>query len=145
MLIRIINGTYGHSPKLPDGRKSPYVIPTNRKSGPIDVEKKEAERLVEAGIAEYVTEQPKKAEKAEDPQNQSTEQTEPDLGSMSVNELKAHAQELGIDTAKLKTKAALIEAIVIAVGDATFPESEEETPVVEADQLPEFDAQDVVD
>ena len=54
MLIHVINGTYGHRPILPDGKRSEYVVPTTRSDPPIDVDEKEAQRLVNAGVAEYV-------------------------------------------------------------------------------------------
>ena len=54
MLIHIINGTYGHRPILPNGEYSNYVVPVTRADLPIDVDEKEAARLVDGGIAEYV-------------------------------------------------------------------------------------------
>lgn len=57
MLIQIINGTYGYRPMiLKKDHKEPseYVVPTTRNDPPIDVDEKEAKRLVEAGVAEYV-------------------------------------------------------------------------------------------
>lgn len=54
MLIQIINGTYGHRPTLFGGKRSDYVVPVTRNDPPIDVDEKEAERLVSAGVAEYV-------------------------------------------------------------------------------------------
>lgn len=142
MKILITNGTYGHSPILPDGRKSRYVVPVNRKTGPIDVDPEEAARLVEAGVAEYVTDEPAKAAKApEAPAKETTaEETVTghldgtDLESMSFAELKALAQDMGIETGKIKSKAGLIEAITAV---------EVEAPA--EDDLPELSAQDVVD
>ena len=157
MLIQITNGTYGHTPILPDGRKSRYVVPVNRKTGPIDVEPEEAARLVEAGVAEYVTDEPAKAAKApeapaEEPApveetEAPAEETEApaeetitghldgtDLESMTFAELKALAQDMGIETGKIKSKAAMIEAITAV---------EVEAPA--EDDLPELSAQDVVD
>ncbi len=54
MLIRIINGIYGHRPKLANGKTSNYIVPITRDDLPIDVEDKEAKRLVDGCIAEYV-------------------------------------------------------------------------------------------
>jgi hypothetical protein len=140
MLIRIINGTYGHSPMLPDGRKSPYVVPVNRKTGPIDVEPKEADRLVEAGVAEYVADEPVH-DMTEAPEviPESKEETitghldGADLESMSFSDLKVLAKDMGIDTGKIKSKAAMIQAI-----------SEVEV-TASAEELPDLDAQDVID
>lgn len=149
MLIQITNGTYGHTPILPDGRKSRYVVPVNRKTGPIDVEPEEAARLVEAGVAEYVTDEPAKAAKAPEAPAEEPAAEEPeapaeetvtghldgtDLESMTFAELKALAQDMGIETGKIKSKAAMIEAITAV---------EVEAPA--EDDLPELSAQDVVD
>lgn len=147
MLIQITNGTYGHTPILPDGRKSRYVVPVNRKTGPIDVDPEEAARLVEAGVAEYVTDEPAKAAKAPEapaeaakaPESPSEETVTghldgTDLESMTFAELKALAQDMGIETGKIKSKAAMIEAITAV---------EVEAPA--EDDLPELSAQDVVD
>ena len=157
MKILITNGTYGHSPILPDGRKSRYVVPVNRKSGPIDVDPEEAARLVEAGVAEYVNDEPAKAAKAPEAPAEETapveeteapaEETESpaeetvtghldgtDLESMTFAELKALAHDMGIETGKIKSKAAMIEAITAV---------EVEAPA--EDDLPELSAQDVVD
>ena len=161
MLIQITNGTYGHTPILPDGRKSRYVVPVNRKTGPIDVEPEEAARLVEAGVAEYVTDEPAKAAKApeapaEEPADEEPEAPaeEPvaeeleapaeetvtghldgtDLESMTFAELKALAQDMGIETGKIKSKAAMIEAITAVEVEAPADED-----------LPELNAEDVVD
>ncbi len=57
MLIQITNGTYGYRPMiLKKDHKEPseYVVPITRNDPPIDVDGKEAKRLVEAGVAEYV-------------------------------------------------------------------------------------------
>ena len=137
MLIRITNGTYGHSPILPDGSKSRYVVPVTRKSGPIDVDPDEAARLVELGVAEYVTGEPVKAEKAPEAPAEETVTGHldgTDLESMSFAELKALAQDMGIETGKIKSKAAMIEAITAV---------EVEAPA--EDDLPDLNAQDVVD
>lgn len=147
MLILITNGTYGHSPILPSGKKSPYVVPVNRKSGPIDVEKGEAERLVKAGVAEYVTGTPAKEAKAPEPESSGNApemeiktETETgdvkgtDLEGMTFSELKALAQEMGIETGKIKSKAAMIQAI-----------SEQTEESIPAGDLPDLNAQDVVD
>ena len=53
MLIRIINGPYGHRPTLSNGEKSNFIVPITRNDLPIEVDEKEAQRLVDAGIAQY--------------------------------------------------------------------------------------------
>ena len=106
MLILITNGTYGHSPLLPDGSKSRYVVPVNRKSGPIDVDPDEAKRLVEAGVAQYVNAEPT-AETEKDIETPDAVEME----GMSFAQLKELANELGIDTGGIKSKASMIKAI----------------------------------
>lgn len=57
-----------------------------------------------------------------------------DLEAMTYNELKAMAQDMGIETGKLKSKAAMIEAITQAM------------PGLPADDdLPDLTPQDVID
>ena len=135
MLILITNGTYGHSPMLPDGRKSPYVVPVNRKNGPIDVESEEAARLVEEGIAEYVTgETAGKPQIAEEKPEGEALKNETPLEEMTFAQLKEIAKGMGIDVGKIKSKAALIEALSADAGEGE-----------DAEALPDLDAQDVVD
>ena len=137
MLIRITNGTYGHSPILPDGSKSRYVVPVTRKSGPIDVDPDEAARLVELGVAEYVTgEAVTEPQKADIPAEVEELEKDVPLEEMTFTQLKEIAKGLGIDTGKIKSKAAMIEAI--------SAEAEEGIPA-DDDQAPDLNAQDVVD
>lgn len=53
-LIRIINGTYGYRPLLPNGKRSPYVMPKTSADRPFEVEEEEAKRLVALKVAAYV-------------------------------------------------------------------------------------------
>jgi len=55
-----------------------------------------------------------------------------DLEAMSFADLKAMAQEIGIDTGKIRSKAGMIDAITAAQMDS-------------GDDFPELTAQDVVD
>lgn len=50
-LIKIINGTYGHRPLLPNGKLSPYIVSVTRADKPIEVPDEEAQRLIRKGIA----------------------------------------------------------------------------------------------
>lgn len=137
MLILITNGTYGHTPTLPNGKKSRYVVPVSRKTGPIDVDPDEAARLVEAGVAEYVTDEPVAVPQtnAVEPEGAELETGTP-LEEMTFAQLKEIAKGLGIDTGKIKSKAAMIEAI----------SAETETGIpADDDQAPNLNAQDVVD
>lgn len=128
MLVKIISGTYGHRPILPNGQKSHYVIPVKPGNPPIDVEEAEGERLIGLGVAEAV-----QAENIKAPGKEAAE-TAPEaenkgvsLEEMSFNELKALAQENGVDVSGIRSKSGLIEAITAA------------------EEAPSFDAQDVVD
>lgn len=137
MLIRITNGTYGHSPILPDGSKSRYVVPVTRKSGPIDVDPDEATRLVELGVAEYVIGEPvTEPQKADITAEGEELEKDVPLEEMTFTQLKEIAKGLGIDVGKIKSKAAMIEAI--------SAEAEEGIPA-DDDQAPDLNAQDVVD
>lgn len=128
MLVKIISGTYGHRPILPNGQKSHYVIPVRAGEAPIDVTEAEGERLIGLGVAEAVQAEKIKApkqepvEKAPEAENEGTR-----LEDMSFNELKALAQETGVDVSGIRSKSGLIEAINAA------------------EEAPSFDAQDVVD
>ena len=128
MLVKIISGTYGHRPILPNGQKSHYVIPVRAGEAPIDVTEAEGERLIGLGVAEAVQAEKIKApkqepvEKAPEAENEGTR-----LEDMSFNELKAIAQETGVDVSGIRSKSGLIEAINAA------------------EEVPSFDAQDVVD
>lgn len=129
MLVRIISGTYGHRPILPNGKKSHYVIPVKAGEAPIDLDKAEADRLIGLGVAEAVKTEENKAPETEAPEGASESKTEGlSLEEMSFNELKTLAQEKGIDIGGIRSKAGLVEAIT-----------------AEAEELPSFDAQDVVD
>lgn len=68
----------------------------------------------------------------EGPENGKIEGTA--LEDMSFADLKAYAQELGIETGKIRSKAAMIEAISAYAEDG-----------IPADDLPDLSPQDVVD
>lgn len=128
MLVKIISGTYGHRPILPNGQKSHYVIPVRAGEAPIDVEKAEGERLIGLGVAEAVQAEKIKAPKQEPVEKAPEAENEGvSLDEMSFNELKALAQENGVDVSGIRSKSGLIEAINAA------------------EEAPSFDAQDVVD
>ena len=128
MLVKIISGTYGHRPILPNGQKSHYVIPVRAGEAPIDVEEAEGERLIGLGVAEAVQAEKIKAPKQEPVEKDPEAENEGvSLEEMSFNELKALAQENGVDVSGIRSKSGLIEAINAA------------------EEAPSFDAQDVVD
>ena len=128
MLVKIISGTYGHRPILPNGQKSHYVIPVRAGEAPIDVTEAEGERLIGLGVAEAVQAEKIKAPKQEPVEKAPEAENEGvSLEDMSFNELKALAQENGVDVSGIRSKSGLIEAINAA------------------EEAPSFDAQDVVD
>ena len=128
MLVKIISGTYGHRPILPNGQKSHYVIPVRAGEAPIDVTEAEGERLIGLGVAEAVQAEKIKAPKQEPVEKAPEAENEGvSLEDMSFNELKALAQENGVDVSGIRSKSGLIEAINAA------------------EEVPSFDAQDVVD
>ena len=122
MKVLIINGAYGYVPKLPNGEPGQYVLSITRADGPIDLDEKEAKRLVDEGIARYVEDEPtdspvpfEAVDEADDtPLEEAVQEDEeePDFEAMSFAELKAYAQNNGIENVgKYRSKAALIEAI----------------------------------
>jgi hypothetical protein len=133
MLIHIISGTYGYCHVNANGIRS--VTPVDRFSDPIDVDEAEAKRLVELGVAEYVNAAPpvlaaadptfpeesgaEDADTSEVPEDSGDE----DLESLSFNELKEIAKGLGIETGKIRSKAAMINEIILArtAQDDSFP------------------------
>jgi len=128
MLVKIISGTYGHRPILPNGQKSHYVIPVRAGEAPIDVTEAEGERLIGLGVAEAVQAEKIKAPKQEPVEKAPEAENEGvSLEEMSFNELKALAQENGVDVSGIRSKSGMIEAINAA------------------EEAPSFDAQDVVD
>ncbi len=153
MLIHIINGTYGHRPKLANGEDSPFVVPVTRRDPPIAVDDQEAARLVEAGIAEYVnaeavatadapSEQKNRGgnipgnedgvEGAQTPENvPSPSENQEFTTDMRVDELRAAMRERGIAVKIGMKKADMVDALNSA------PEDGEE--------LPDLTAQDVVE
>ena len=115
--IEIICGTYGYRP---DGSKHP--IPIDR-GGICEVSEEEAQRLFALCVARPAEETPPAGEDGSgagaDPSNsgegaEGTESAHLDpeqLKTLTNAKLTELAKEMGIDTAKLKTKAQLIAAI----------------------------------
>lgn len=108
-MVEIIKGTFGYF----DGRR---VVPVTIKDGPQNWDHDLERRLVARGIARYVDANEPAQKPAEAPMEEPVEveepQTEePDFTKMTVKQLKAVAEEMGIDTKPLKKKADLIAAI----------------------------------
>lgn len=144
-MIKIVKGVYGYVDK------HGFVRPKDCNSEPFVTSPEQEARLVKLGVAEYVDE-PEKAEpvnepaQVQSPQNdEAVARLDPEqLKELTNAELKAMAEDMGIDTAKLKTKAQLIEAITAV---DVVPSSDEDSEGVEDDgeAPPAFDAAEAVE
>lgn len=140
--IEITNGTYGYRP---EGSKHP--VPIDR-GGICEVPDEEAQRLYRMGVARPVQENPAPAvaTPSEGEEIDGASVTPPAVENGAEGEEIAHldaeqlkeltnaklrelAEEMGIDTAKLKTKAQLIAAITdVPLEDAISEEDDGEQP-----------------
>lgn len=126
MLVKIVNGIYGHRPKLANGRMSEYVVPVSRYDPPINVDEEEAKRLVDAGVAEYAQKAPETApaapedtgaenvpaEEEEAPEAQETaEEGIVYSVNMKADELRAAMRENGLPVHSGMTKAQMADAL----------------------------------
>lgn len=144
-MIKIVKGVYGYVDK------HGFVRPKDCNSKPFETSPEQEARLVKLGVAEYVDE-PEKAEPVNEPaQVQSPEigeeaaHLDPDqLKELTNAELKKMAEEMSIDTAKLKTKAQLIEAIT-AVDVVPGPDEDSEGMEDDGEAPPTFDAAEAVE
>lgn len=106
-LIHIINGTYGHRPVLPNGKRSHYVVPTTRQDPPIEVDDEKARELVEGGIAEYVEAvQETKAEPEKAPETKKPETKKPETKPQTKGTAKKSTPAKG----KAEDKAPVLTA-----------------------------------
>lgn len=144
-MIRIIKGVYGHVDE------HGFVRPKDCNSDPFKASPEQEARLVKAGVAAYVDEPVKVPTVNEPAQVQSPKNDEAaahldpeQLKELTNAELKTMAEDMGIDTAKLKTKAQLIEAITAV---DVVPGSDEDSEGVEDDgeAPPAFDAAEAVE
>ena len=120
-MVEIIKGTFGFF----DGRR---VIPVSAKDGPQSWDPDLEQRLVARGIARYVGEAEEPAQAATEAPEEVTElQTEEvDISKMTVKQLKAVAEQMGIDAKSLRKKSDLIAAIE----DAAPPAFDAEDAIV---------------
>lgn len=113
--VKIIFGSYG----LPDGRRGVKLIDCGQTC---EVDDAEAARLVALGVAAVVVATPQEAESAtgtgentpapETPQAPAIGSLDPEqLSTMTNADLKKLAEDLGLDTAKLRVKADFVAAI----------------------------------
>ena len=121
-LIKLIQGAYGY--RAPGSLVTELVT---TKSDPFEVDDKEAKRLISLGVAQYAeiavatpqkevidpaTGENTPPEGEGENGQKKPDQTKPEYGDfMTVAELKAYADEQGIEYEDRTTKAKLIEAI----------------------------------
>lgn len=124
--------------KTKDGRSPIYpgsVAEVDDRDGKLMVERGVAEETGRPAAVGTIHQAPTQVPSENPPaipnaQNEPSEGENDELESMSFNELKALAKEMGIETGKIKSKAGMIQAIHEAGA---------------ADQPPVFDAQEVVE
>lgn len=144
-MIRIIKGVYGHVDE------HGFVRPKDCNSKPFETSPEQEARLVKAGVAAYV-EEPVKAPPVNEPaqvpipkSDEAIAHLDPDqLKELTNAELKKMAEEMSIDTAKLKTKAQLIEAIT-AADVVPGPDEDSEDLEDDGETPPAFDAAEAVE
>lgn len=144
-MIKIVKGVYGYVDK------HGFVRPKDCNSEPFETSPEQEERLVRLDVAEYVGEPAKVPAVGESAQVQIPKNDEavahldPDqLKELTNAELKKMAEEMSIDTAKLKTKAQLIEAIT-AVDVVPGPDEGSEEMEDDGEAPPTFDAAEAVE
>lgn len=142
LTVKIKSGAYG----LNTGDR---VITKDRMSEPFSLDDAEAKRLVSLGVAEIITEgvatggngeetNPPSVNPADD-ENGSNGENEggndidghldaEQLEEMTIKELKALAEDMGIDTGKFKVKADYIQAIVAVEVSAPADDENGENP-----------------
>ena len=122
-------------------------------SGPFECDDVQAARHVGAGVAEYVT-QPEPQDMGQDepePQDMGQDEPEPsgdsgkmighldpaDLETMTIENLKKLAEDMGVDVSKCKKKADIVAAIA-----AVEVEVDEADALDDSDELPDLNAAD---
>ncbi len=102
-MIKMVAGIYGY-------KKDGKLEAKNAKSEPFNLDPKEEERLVQAGVAKYVEVEPIRVITQADNENAVKNK---ELTEMSFEELKALAAEKGISVSG-KSKQAYIDALMEA-------------------------------
>lgn len=142
LTVKIISGTYGCKIK---GR----IVPKDLTSEPFELEDAEAKRLVSLGVAEIITEGVATGGNGEETNPPSVNLSNDENGSngenegenditghldaeqlreMTNKELKALAEDMGIDTSKMKVKDDYIQAIVAVEVSAPADDENGENP-----------------
>lgn len=139
-MIKIIKGVYGYLDK------NGCVKPKTEKDDPFELTAEQEARLVGLGVAEYV--ETEGAPIGFDEQPEGTATLDPEqLEKLTNAKLKELAEDMGIDTSKLKTKAQLIEAITsvdVTPGPAE-DDVEDEDAEDDGEPLPDFDPTEAVE
>ncbi len=117
MLVKIIAGMYGY-------RDEKNRLRPKSEGDVVDVKDEEAKRLINLGVAEYATETSEvtgmggsevstvdNTPETENASNEADEGEEINFDDMTVEQLKGVAKQMGINTSKLRSKKALIDAI----------------------------------
>ncbi len=122
--VKIINGSYG--------KKGKYAIQIIGLGEETELEDAEAERLVDLGVAKIVKDMQEIAESQEIPQEaEETAHLDPEeISKWTKAQLTELATDLGLATAQLKTKQALIDAIC---AQEIIPGDEDESPNLEVE------------
>lgn len=132
-MIKIIKGVYGYMDK------NGIVKPKTEKDKPFSLTAKQEARLVELKVAEYVDVDPIGFDEQppEDGELESLTLDPEQLAELTNAQLKELADDMGIDTKKLTTKAKLIEAITSVEIEPGPNEDDDE-------ELPDFDPAEAV-
>jgi len=127
MLVKIISGTYGHRPILPNGKKSHYVIPVTVGMPPIEVEEAEGTRLIGLGVAVKAEAKDTKAPvmKAVDESSEAVSEDAIYTTDMSQAELRAAMDAAGLPYDGRTTKKQMVAALNAA----------DEAPVLEVEDV----------
>ena len=151
LTVKIISGTYGY-------KVGKRLLPKDRTSEPFELEDAEAKRLVSLGVAEIITEgvatggngeetnppsvNPSNDENGSNGENEGENEIvghldAEQLREMIIKDLKALAEDMGIDTSKFKVKEDYVQAIVAV--EVSAPVDDEN-----GDELPGLGAEDPV-
>lgn len=135
-MIQIVQGTFGYW-------NVTIVVPKTSKDGPLELEPALEQRLVEKGVAKFVSEaqpleDPAAPDGDEEPRGPADSGEDPDDGlpaystDMKLDELKKIAAAYDVDASKMRSKAdvvAAIDAVKSQLGEA--PEDGDAPPVVD--------------
>lgn len=120
MLVKIVCGTYGYRDE------NGILCPKNSGSEPFELEEREADRLIRAGMAQKMWDEPEEKTREENADEQEAEGIDREqLNGMDKKELVQMAEEMGLKSTG--TKENLIERIMEAV-DMESGEAGDEMP-----------------